>query len=222
MAKRLGLFVVGFALMLVPISGSTQEKEAKGDKVDGKKIRDGFVGRVLHLMPPAFAVELKLTAEQNGQIQKLEQEFKDLRTKSMMGTVSRIIAIVESMDEGDDKEVAPVLALAHEITGGLLESRRLRINCEKKLAGVLNAEQQTKFAELKERRPRLRGETTFHFYPPEGQERLRLTDDQKQKLRALQMELETKLRDFLTEEQRKLFDQLHPQRKDAKDPPSKD
>jgi Spy/CpxP family protein refolding chaperone len=197
------------------MSGASQEKQKK-DRDEGKKVRDGVVSRVVHLMPPAFAAELKLTAEQSGQVAKIEQEFKDARVKSMMGSVSRIIAIVEDLDDlGEDKEVAPVLALAHEITGGLLESRRLRVHYEKKMCALLNADQQTKFAQLKERRPGLRGEATYHFYPPDGHERLRLTDEQKQKLRALQTDLETKLRDFLTEEQRKIYDQIHPPRKET-------
>ena len=75
---------------------------------------------------------MKLTTEQQGQIQKLDQEFKNKRIQAAMQTVMRVMAIIESLESDDaDKETAPILALSHEITGGLLETRRTRIGYEK-------------------------------------------------------------------------------------------
>jgi len=214
--------VVALALMVVPTSAMAQEIATKRDR---EKERDGLIGRVLHLMPPRFAAELRLTAEQRSQIQKLEQEFKAKRIESLMRTVARVMAIVESLDADEaDKEPAPVLALAHEVTGGLLESRRTRMKYEKEMLTLLNPEQQVKFAHLKELRPRDRrehaahrmdGTTTFHFYySAQGQEKLQLTDEQKRQFRELQKEIETRLRALLTEDQRRIFDETsRPQEK---------
>jgi Spy/CpxP family protein refolding chaperone len=217
--QRFTMMAVGLIVATLTTNGLAQEKSAKSDD---DKDRVGVIGRVLHLMPPAFAAELKLTTEQQGQIQKLEQEFKAKRVKTLMQTVTRVMAIIESMEADDpDKETAPVLALGHEITGGLLETRRTRIGYEKKLITLLSAEQQAKFAHLKERRTRGGRElaahpegaiTSLHFYSPQGQEKLQLTDDQKRKLNELQRDLEVRLRAFLTDEQRRVFDEMNQQR----------
>ena len=213
-ARRLNAMVAVVALTVLPMSAWAQEKGAKDQKE-----REGLFGRVLHLMPPTFAAELNLTAEQRTQIQKLEQEFKTKRVESLLQTVGRVMAIVESMDGDDHKELAPVLALAHEITGGLLESRRARMGYEKKMVAVLNPEQQAKLAHLKERRPRDRrdeGAATFHFYPPQGQERLQLTDEQRRKVDEMQRDIVTRFRSLLTEEQRKIFDEMMTQREKSR------
>jgi Spy/CpxP family protein refolding chaperone len=226
MLKCFRVLVAGFALTLLPTSGMSQERPSKGSP---EKVRDGVVGRILHLMPPAFTADLRLTEEQRDQIQKLEQEFNSKRLGSLMKTVSRVMAIVDSMDAGEgDKEVAPVLALCHEITGGLLESRRSHMLYEKKMMTLLNADQQAKFTALKEHGPRLLAERqgvtrSLHFYP--SQEGLQLTDQQKQKVGELQREMETRFRELLTEEQRRHFDENRTPRKNApmpKAPPSKE
>jgi Spy/CpxP family protein refolding chaperone len=211
--RRCSILVLGLALTLFASRGMAQDKKPKIDK---DKERDGLIARVLNLMPPGYAAELNLTAEQRGQIQKLEQEFKTQRVASLMKTAGKVMAIVEGMDADEgDRELAPILALTHEITGGLLESRRTRLSYEKKMVALLNADQQAKFAHLKELRPRDRrdlagqavGGTTFHFYyTPQGQEKLQLTDEQKRKLGELQKEMENQLRTLLTEEQRRILD----------------
>jgi Spy/CpxP family protein refolding chaperone len=227
--QRFTMMAVGLIVATLTTNGFAQEKTRDDDKE-----RLGLIGRVLHLMPPAFATELKLTTEQQGQIQKLEQEFKEKRRASLMQTVTRVMVIIESMEaDDDDKETAPVLALAHEITGGLLETRRSRIGFEKKMMALLNVEQQVKFGHLKDRKSRGMHElaahtqganTTLHFYSPQGQEKLQLTDEQRRKLGELQRDLEVRLRAFLTDDQRRVFDEMNQQRNAPpvlKSPPTK-
>jgi Spy/CpxP family protein refolding chaperone len=196
------------------IGGKAQEKGVKQRAKDDD--RDGLLSRAMFLMPPHCAAELKLTAEQRTQVQKLEQDFKAKRMESLMRSAARVMTIVESMEADDEKEeIAPILSICHEVTGGLLEARRTRVVYEKKMLGMLNPDQQAKFVSLKEQRPRDRrehallkdGKTTFHFYyTPEGQERLQLNEEQKQKLSEMQKEMDTRLRSLLTEEQRRVFD----------------
>src|SRR5262245_23276117 len=107
-------------LLLLPWTSATQEKN--------EQQRFGPIARAVHLMPPAFAAELELTADQRDQIKKLDQEFKGKRRDALTRTAVKVMAIVEGMQEqDDDRELAPVLAICHEITGGLLESRRTRM-----------------------------------------------------------------------------------------------
>lgn len=222
--KHGGALVLGFALLLSPaIAFAQAEGTPRGDKKD--KGGDGLIARVFHLMPPGFAAELNLTADQKKQIQALEGEFKTKKMESLMKTVGKVMVIIDSLEADDElREPAPVLALTHEITGALLESRRMRLAYEQKVVALLNADQKATFAELKER-PRDRravaggkGKTTIHFYyTPEGQDRLQLTNEQKQKFADLQKQMEQSFRNLLTEDQRRMLDDAN-RPKDGKKP----
>jgi hypothetical protein len=204
------IFVATWLVMLLPWFGSAQEdsKVRKGDRE-----RDGLIARVIHLMPPGFAPHLNLTQEQQKSIQKLDQEFKEKRRDALTKTVVKVMSIVESMQAEEDEELAPVLAICHEITGGLLESRRTRMAYEQKMLGVLDVQQKQKFARLKEMSPherrqqRLDGSEEAAEPPLKGLERLQLTPEQRKRVAELRQEMEMKLRDLLTEEQRQQLDQ---------------
>lgn len=218
--KHGGALVLGFALLLSPaIAFAQAEGTPRGEKKEKKEPKDkggdGLIARVFHLVPPGFAAELNLTADQKKQIQALEGEFKTKKMEALMKTVGKVMVIIDSLEADDElREPAPVLALTHEITGALLESRRMRLGYEQKVVALLNADQKATFAELKER-PRDRrfagkdkpGKTTIHFYyTPEGQDRLQLTNEQKQKFAEMQKQLEQSFRSLLTEDQRRMLD----------------
>lgn len=217
--KHGGALVLGFALLLSPAFALAQaEGTPRGEKKEKKETKDkggdGLIARVFHLVPPGFAAELNLTVDQKKQIQALEGEFKTKKMESLMKTVGKVMVIIDSLEADDElREPAPVLALTHEITGALLESRRMRLAYEQKVVALLNADQKATFAELKER-PRDRrdvaggkGKATIHFYyTPEGQDRLQLTNEQKQKFAEMQKQLEQSFRSLLTEDQRRMLD----------------
>lgn len=218
--QRMWVLMLGFGLVIAPAIGPAQEK-GKGEKSKGEK-GDSLLGRVIYLVPPTMAKELNLSEEQRREILKLEGSFRSKRTESMVGSVSRVMSIIDSLDDEDDnKEPTPVLALCHEITGGLLEARRLRLAYEKKANALLNPEQQRRFAQLRDRNgqlfPRSDGKTTFHFYPPHDADRLQLNDQQKQRLQELHREMEAKFRELLNEQQRKILDESKAPPKSTKD-----
>lgn len=192
--------------------------------------RDGLIARVTHLMPPAFAAELNLTAEQQKQVQQMEQEFKQARRALLAKAVMAVASIVEGMEsEADASETAPVLAIAHEITGALLEMRHTRITFEKRMLALLSPEQREEFAELKSQRPRerrtaARGQYDFKnaeagpmfILAPEVQQKLGLDNEQKKRLVDLRQELNEKLRGILTQEQSRQYEQWMESRRDRR------
>ena len=204
-------FFAGTCLvLLLPWIGTAQEK---GKVRSGDQDRDGLIARAVHLMPPGFAAALDLTSEQRGQVRKLDQEFKEKRRAALTKTAVKVMEIVESMEEEEDGELAPVLAICHEITGGLLESRRSRMAYEQKMPGLLDDRQKDLFSRLKEMGPRewrqlrLAGGSEEAELPLNRLEHLQLTEEQKKKLVELRKEMQTRLRDILTEEQKRRLDE---------------
>jgi hypothetical protein len=185
--------------------------------------RVGLITRIVHLLPSAWAEEMHLDAQQQQQIRKLEQEFDQKRQQILFKTAAHVVGIVQSLQKEEQREAAPVLAIVHDITGGLLDARRIRVAYDKKLLAVLNEEQKEQYLELKERGPEQRRERRLArqavrggtvetgpwlLFSTETQRQLHLTPEQKQKLTALRQEMEQKLQDVLTQEQQKRFEEL--------------
>jgi hypothetical protein len=120
-------------------------------KEAAKKSRreSGLLVRLMHLMPPAFAQELNLSAQQQKDVSALDAEFRAKRRDILIQSVIKIWTIIESLSAEDEKrEPAPVLAIAHEVTGGLLNMRRTRAAYEQKMLALFSDEQREQFTSL--------------------------------------------------------------------------
>ena len=190
-----------------------QEKSERG------RPRDGMFARMTHLLPPGSDIELNLTAEQHKHVQTMEAQFKDKRRAALIKAALNITNIVKSLEAEDDKrEPAPVLAIAHEVTGALLEMRRTRVVYERKVLALLDAGQQERFHTLKEARPGDRREPRERrpsdapkaggLHGPDLKERLNLTPVQQKQLADLHRDFEGRLRGILTPEQQQRLDCL--------------
>lgn len=196
------------AALLNPVVVGAQEGQQRGE---AGRARDGLVARVMNLVPPALARELKLTPEQKKQIEGLEQQFNQKRQAALLNTLMKVTAIVKGLADEENGEPAPVLAISHEITGCLLHMRRTRTELEKQVLAALDERQRTEFAELKKRRPRDdrdrgRDAEAGPLFSPRAQERLNLTAEQRQKLMELRREWEAKVRSVLTQDQQRRLD----------------
>lgn len=163
---------------------------------------DGFIVRLTSLVPPSVKRELQLNKEQTMQLQILEEEFKQKRMATVFKTAVSIAGIVDSKKGAKDQEPAPVLAIAHEVTGGLLELRRTRVRYEQQVAKFLDEKQKRIYEEVRER-PRDRRVRDAH---EDGFESLDLSAEQRKQVEMIRQEYVQRLREVLTPEQRQRLD----------------
>lgn len=209
---------LGLVLILVGTAHAQKRQERSESKPPS-----GLFARIIELLPQDFADELNLDAQQRQKIQQLEEEFDQRRKQTLIRSAVQVAGILSSLQRQENREAAPILAVAHEVTGGLLDERRLRVEYEKRILALLNDEQRQRYAELKEggpqeRRGRRLGRQENHgtsaetgpvkLLSPEVQQQLHLSREQKQKLADLRREMERQLRDVLTDDQQKRFEQL--------------
>jgi Spy/CpxP family protein refolding chaperone len=195
----------------------------RGDRQRGDGLRrdrsrgDGLIARMVHLMPPAFAEELDLNPQQEKQIAGLETEFRKKRQEILIQTGFQVFQIIDNLGEEEEKrEPAPVLAIAHEITGGLLECRRMRAGYEKKMLALLNPEQREQFVDLKEqpvfgreaREGREGRGGELHPLSPRVERSLDLTEEQRKQLAGMRQQWQTQFRNLLTQEQRERWERM--------------
>jgi hypothetical protein len=202
-----------FPLTAVPAQESGAESKKQPPRTDSR------IARFMSLMPAGLEQELQLSSEQRTKIQQLNQEFNQKRLATLVGTGMKVMSI---MDSGKEKaEPAPVLAIVHEITGALLETRRSRVGFEKKMLAVLSDEQKVTYENWKEHPPNRRlkagkkhASEAVSLFSSHTQDKLQLNEEQKKKVSALEKEL----RAILTDEQRVQYDQLT---RDPTAPPAK-
>ena len=211
-ALRFSKVFVCLAVLLVPLAtlSSQEGKEGKGRD----KERDGLIARIRSLIPPAAMKELNLSAEQQTKLSQLEQEFKDHRRNDLGKTAVKVMAMVKDLENEED-EAIPVLAILHEVTGGLIEARKSRIAFDKKVEDLLTPEQKTKWADLRERQaPDRRDFRKSDERARDGLQilqigqRLKLNPDQVKRIGELRIEIEGKVRAMLNDEQKRMFDEL--------------
>ena len=193
--------------------GDNQPGEDRCDDRRQDRRGDGLIARMVHLMPPAFAEHLDLDAQQQKTISGLETEFRKKRQEILIQTGFKVFNIIDNLGEAEEeREPAPVLAIAHEVTGGLLQSRRLRFSFEKKVFAVLSPEQKEEFIDLKEQpvlRREARGEDDFLKPLSRRLERsLDLTDEQRKQFAQMHEQWQTQFRNLLTQEQRQRWDRM--------------
>lgn len=186
---RFRLFLCGAVIFA---TGSTFA--SAGDDPRGRRpgLRDG------DLVPAAALEKLKLNAEQKEKFDKLAQEFQQ-KHKDL---VAKFEAALKDKDRAKYKEATEA-------------QQQLRPDYLKKLSGLLNDVQKKALEDLRPEKPRVRPgaegaravAAPGQLLPPPLQERLKLTDEQKKKLGELQKDVDSKIQNLLTEEQRKVLEE---------------
>jgi len=183
---RYRLFVVGTAITLLSL-GAAQAQ-----------VRPGIAGAGA-LLPPDAVEKLKLMGDQKDKYANIEQAYKE----------SYKALDTKMQDARKDADRAKVREL-------MTEAETLRKDTLSKVEGFLTADQKKVLDEVKQlRRPGpgaapIRGgaPAVGQILPAAAQERLKLNDEQRKKVDELQKDLETKLLNLLTEEQKKQYEEL--------------
>jgi Spy/CpxP family protein refolding chaperone len=205
LALRSGAFVLGLAVIFGAVPASAQDKA----KPDRAKLKDR-IAELKNLLPPDAVEKLKLTDEQKEKLAKLQQEFEE-KSKETLG---KIRATLQKAIQ--DKDGEAIRKAGEEIRAG---AEKLRGEFMEKVAGLLTEEQKKKLEEIKKEaparpgfRPGQPGEPRRPgpglLLPPPVQEQLQLSDEQKEKLARLQKEVDSKLGEILTEEQKKKLEEI--------------
>ena len=200
---------VGLCLFLAPLiaRGADEGKRPERKPPPGPGAPGGF-GPLLP--PPDILEKLKLSEEQKDKVAKLQKAFEE-KNKDAFSKIR------EGLDKArQDKD--------REKFGELNQSmQKLQGEFEGQFAGVLNDEQKKQFDEFKRQGPRFGpggapggpgGRPGFGtppgpmMLPPEIQERLKLSEEQRDKLAKLQKEIEEKINGILTEEQKKQYEEM--------------
>jgi len=206
--------VAGLAVTLALVSLGSAGPQAGDDPKDGVKPAPAKRSGVL--LPAKLEADLNLSDAQREKIHKLEAEFKQRRQGGVMMTGLKMKALFDRLDDGDAREAAPVLTIANEVSGVLLKMRQTRLEYEKKVMAVLNDDQRAKYTAWRDRSPRekrierkAKGNDRGAGRPlPDLDRELQLTPEQHRKLAEMDREWEHRLRQLLSEEQRRRYDEL--------------
>lgn len=153
----------------------------------------------------AEAVEkLKLTVDQNEKYTKLEAEYKDKAKAALEGFRAAVQGV---RDREKYKEAQEKLAQ---------DSKKAREDSLAKVEPILNADQKTVFAQVRNQQPQpggVRVQPTVgpgigQILPPALQNRLQLTDEQKKQIEAIQKEAEAKLLKVLNDDQKAQLEKM--------------
>lgn len=189
------LLVLGLAM-----AGVADDPKARVQgqrKVEAQLIRLGAAGG--DLLSAKALEKLDLKKDQKEKFDKINQEFKE-KFKDAQSQVQQAY---------QDKDRAKV----RDATQAM---QKLRPDYLAKVETVLTDTQKKIFAEVRQENPKVirpnigiqPGRTPGQILPPQLQEKLQLTDEQKKKLEELQKEVDSKLRQLLNDDQKKILDQL--------------
>lgn len=208
----LGLLSAGLAGL-----GTLQAADDAKPRERGK--RGQFPAAAVDLLPADLDEKLALSTEQKEKLARLRDDVR-ARQKAVL---DKLRDAMQQARQNKDRD-----KLREQFQAFRQEAEKLRGEVEAKLKELLSDEQKKKFEELKKNLPQATGRPFGLFarpgfpqraaapgqlLPPELQERLGLTAEQKEKIANLQKEAETKLRDVLTDEQKKKLDELKEQRR---------
>lgn len=186
---------------------------------DPRRPREGPFTRLSTLVPTHIRGQLNLDAAQQGQIDQIESEFRERRRQMLIKSALQFYSALERTDD-EEAPVEPAPAIGHEVTGGLLETARIRADYEGRVLAVLNDQQKDAYRRLKNtapprgpvhetRKPKpTAGHHDLMLFLGPVQDQLGLTDDQRQRVIALRSETEFKLRAILSEDQRRKYESL--------------
>jgi RNA polymerase sigma factor (sigma-70 family) len=145
------------------------------------------------LLWPDAVVKLQLSDEQKDKVETIQKEYLTKQQEK-----SKALQAYEKVIESKDSDVR-----AKALKEAWQDRIKLRNQYLGKVEALLNDKQKKTFAEVKNL-PVIGA----HFLPPQIQSDLKLTEEQKQKIANLQMELKLKINLVLTENQRKQLREL--------------
>jgi Spy/CpxP family protein refolding chaperone len=207
--KQLRCMVFGMGLVLVFGSVlAAADGDSKGEK-KGKGF--GRIGETRALVAPEVLDKLKLTDEQKDKVAKLDKEFQE-KDKETFGKARDALR-----KAAQDKDREALKKIFEDMRDSREKATKLREDYQGKVAALLTTEQKKTFDEAKgasrpsfgqglARRPEAPAANTGTTGILAKLDRLNLSDDQKAKVAQLQKELEAKVKDVLTDDQKKKLD----------------
>jgi hypothetical protein len=145
--------------------------------------------------------QLNLTAEQKEKVEKWMKEVSDKNEAAK----KKLDEAVEQANQNQDRAKVRELFQSHE-----QEMAKLREELLRQVQGVLSDEQKRKFADVTQgRRAEANPPGVGQLLAGPLQERLGLTQEQKEKVAKLQKDTESKLKEILNDEQNKRLDELN-------------
>ncbi len=211
---RVGLVAafLGMAvLVLTSVQGQQDTKKGRGGAGGGGG-RGGFGGMASFKAPLVssdLSDKLKLTDEQKKAVSKLQAEFED-KTKD---SVEKVTAAMKEKTAESRKEAMEVMQTISKTRGEFQD----------KVKGVLKDEQKKTYEEEVKNQPAPGGRggpggggpgggfgrgAAANIFSTATQDKLGLSDEQKEKLASLKKEMDSKSLDVLTAEQKKKFEEL--------------
>lgn len=173
------------------------------------------------LLPPGAEEKLKLTDEQKEKLATLQKDFES-KQKETFGKVRD--EMKKAFEDRDREAARKAMEKMREMRP---DAEKLRDEYQTKAEALLTDAQKKGLAEMKSERPRFgppgEGRRDFGRGPRDGgmspgtMERLRLTDDQKEKIAKLRKELDAKIKDVLTDEQKKKLEEMEKERSRDRD-----
>jgi Spy/CpxP family protein refolding chaperone len=154
----------------------------------------------------AEAIEkLKLSNEQKEKYTKIEGDYRD----QVKVVQDKFRMDIQGLDRTKIREASEKQQV---------DSKKIRDDQLGKVEAILNREQKTVFAQVKQDQPRPGAGGGVRPQPVGGgigqvlpagvQQRLQLTDEQKKQIEAIQKEVESKIMKVLTDEQKKQLEQM--------------
>jgi Spy/CpxP family protein refolding chaperone len=208
-------------LASVALGADGDARQARPADADGKRKRleaaqFGRFGQPQPLLPSGAADKLKLTAEQKDKVAQLEKEF-ETKQKEIGGKLRE--EIQKAIQNKDREAVKNAFTQMREVRE---KEEKLREEYQDKVAALLTADQKKTFEEVKKEQPGRRpfggqfppfgrpgaGQAPGKVLPDAVQEKLGLSADQKDKISRLQKELEDKIMEVLTPDQKKKLEEL--------------
>ncbi len=213
---RWAVLVLGLATFLAtpPRSGADDEKPRRPE-------RGRFPGRFgdfrPSLLPRGAEEKLSLNSEQKEKLAAIQKEF-DEKFKEKFGKVRDEVR--KAFEDRDREAIRKAMEKMQDIRE---DARKLREEYQTRAEAVLTDTQKKQLAELRregsprgrEGRPPERGQSERPApggVSPRSLEGLGLTDEQKEKIAKLRKEFESKVKEVLTEEQRKKLEELEKSR----------
>lgn len=206
------MFSVGLAAtLLVTLTAAEQEK-----KPERKRALPEQLGQIF---PQEALDKLNLTAEQKDKIATLRKQFEE-KNKDAIDKVKENMAKAKDMMEKarQDKDREAFKQIGDKMRETMQTVQKLRQELDGQFSPILTDEQKKKLEEVRKDaggRPAKPGERLGTrkepgnlLLPPAAQEKLKLSDEQKDKLKQLQKEFEDKATGVLNEEQKKQLEEF--------------
>jgi Spy/CpxP family protein refolding chaperone len=219
---RLTAYAIGLltlCLVVQQLSAADEDSPRKG-KGKGKGGGDRF-GAEASLLPSGAADKLKLTNEQKDKVAKLDKEYQEKRKE----TFAKAREAMEKARKDEDREA--MRKAFTQMREAFEAGRKVRDEYLAKVEGLLTADQKKDFEDIKKERsgrfgrpggdrpgrpggdrPGRPGGEPGTGLSPRIQEELKLTQEQKDKIAKLQKDLDAKIQDVLTDEQKKKLEEL--------------